>query len=470
VHAPLLKPSDTPVSRSFATGLRRRLFAPVDIASLVVFRIGFGAIMLWEVARYFTKGWIATHWLDPKFHFTYPGFHWVQPWPGNGLYVHMAVLGVLATLIAAGAFYRVATVLFFLGFTYTFLLEHTLYLNHLYFVCLVSFLMIFVPAHRAFSVDALRRPYGATDVVPAWPLWLLRAQLACVYFFAGIAKLNSDWFRGEPLRSWLAEKALTPGIGWIFEQPATFYFLSWGGLAFDLFIVPFLLWKRTRPFAFAAAVFFHLMNVWFFHIGIFPWFSIVMTTLFFEPDWPRQLLRKVRGPRSVGVLKLDPLSRPIDTDPVPASKQRRITFLVAAYIALQLLLPLRHWLYPGDVAWTEEGHAFSWRMKLRSKEGRATFIVTNPATQETWPVDPEWHLESWQAQQMVKRPELIRQFAHYLAAQKEKEIGVPVEVRVHSRVKLNDHPPAAIVDPAVDLSKEPYRLGSANWVTQRPPD
>jgi hypothetical protein len=29
-----------------------------------------------------------------------------------------------------------------------------LYLNHFYLMALISFLMIFVPAHRAFSVDA----------------------------------------------------------------------------------------------------------------------------------------------------------------------------------------------------------------------------------------------------------------------------------------------------------------------------
>jgi vitamin K-dependent gamma-carboxylase len=450
------------------SAFHRRLFAPIDIASLVAFRIAFGAIMLWEVLRYFSKGWIARFWIDPGFHFTYPGFAWVQPWPGIGMYLHMATLGILAVLISVGAFYRLATVLFFAGFTYTFLLEHALYLNHLYFVCLVSFLLIFVPAHRAYSIDARRRPELRSAIVPAWPLWLLRAQLAIVYFYAGIAKLNADWFRGEPLRSWLAEKSATPAIGWIFERPETFYFLSWGGLAFDLFIVPFLLWKRTRVTAFAVAVSFHLLNVWFFNIGIFPWFSIAMTTLFFEPDWPRRVLRKLGIGSSTPMLGT-PAAGAANAPATLVAGQRQILFLLASYLALQALIPLRHWLYPGDVAWTEEGHGFSWRMKLRSKTGTADFIVTNPVTQETWYENASDYLEPWQARQMIKRPELIRQFAHYLASRFERETGTAVEVRVHSQVRLNDHPPAPIVDPRVDLSREPYRLGSSRWITPRPP-
>lgn len=31
-----------------------RLFAPVDIASLVFFRVAFGAIMLWEIYHFFS--------------------------------------------------------------------------------------------------------------------------------------------------------------------------------------------------------------------------------------------------------------------------------------------------------------------------------------------------------------------------------------------------------------------------------
>ena len=103
--------------------LPNRLFAPVDILSLVYFRIAFGAIMLWEVYRYFDHGWIPRYWITPTVHFTYYGFDWVRPWGGSGMYLHWVALAVLAILIILGLGYRVSATLFFLGFTYAFLLE-----------------------------------------------------------------------------------------------------------------------------------------------------------------------------------------------------------------------------------------------------------------------------------------------------------------------------------------------------------
>ena len=62
---------------------------------------------------------------------------------------------------------------------------------------------------------------------------------------------------------------------------------------------------------------------------------------------------------------------------------------VAAWVAIQLLVPLRHFFYPGNVSWTEEGHRFAWHMKLRSKRGVCTYHVTDPVSGRTWEIDPE---------------------------------------------------------------------------------
>jgi len=164
------------------SSLPNRLFAPVDILSLVYFRIAFGAIMLWEVYRYFDHGWIPRYWINPALNFTYYGFDWVRPWGGSGMYLHWVALGALAILIILGLGYRISATLFFLGFTYAFLLEQARYLNHFYLICLISFLMIFIPAHRAAPLDALWRPSIRSQTAPAWALWVLRAQIGIAYF------------------------------------------------------------------------------------------------------------------------------------------------------------------------------------------------------------------------------------------------------------------------------------------------
>ncbi len=200
-----------------------RLFAPIDIASLVFFRIAFSAIMLWEVCRYYFYGWIELFYIEPAFHFTYYGFGWVRPWPGEWMYLHFLALGVLAAFIALGFLYRLSAILFFLGFAYVFLLDQTNYLNHFYLISLISFLMIFIPAHRAFSVDAKCLPEIRSDTAPAWALWLLLTQLGIVYFYAGLAKLNGDWLLGEPMRMWLADERGFPIIGPLFTEGSFLY-------------------------------------------------------------------------------------------------------------------------------------------------------------------------------------------------------------------------------------------------------
>jgi vitamin K-dependent gamma-carboxylase-like protein len=455
---------------SFWRRLCAALFDPIDISFLVFFRVLFGGIMLWEVYRYFTHGWISRYYVEPAVNFTYYGFSWVKPWPGQGMYIHFVVLGLAAACVMVGFLYRFAAPVFFLAFTYCFLLDQTRYLNHLYLVCLISFLMCFLPAERAFSVDALLRPKIRSGVVPAWTLWLLRAQVGIPYFYGGIAKLNSDWLHGgEPMRSWLRPLTRTPGGGPIFTADWVVYSFVIGGLLLDLLVVPLLLWRRTRPYAFAAAVAFNLINAVIFDIGIFPWLMLGSLLLFFPPELPRRFARAfVSTDEAPG--EAEPL--PISARPVAATSnhssltrsQKLVAGMLASYLVIQLLFPLRHYLYPGNVSWTEEGHNFSWHMKLRTKAGDAVFTVTHRLTGQTWTIKPQDYLKSHQLVKMTTKPDLILLFGHYLAEEKRLEGYEDVEVRARVMVSLNGREPQLLIDPNVDLAKEEVSLLPAHWI------
>ena len=146
-----------------------RMFEQVDASSLVFFRIGLGGIMLVECWRYYDHGWIERYYMDPDFFFTYYGFGWVTPLPGDQMFWVFGVLAVLSLCVTVGLFYRVTIVLLWLVFTYIFLLDQARYLNHFYFTSLLMFLLALTPAHRAVSIDAwlgpgLRRRHGALVV------------------------------------------------------------------------------------------------------------------------------------------------------------------------------------------------------------------------------------------------------------------------------------------------------------------
>ena len=364
---------------SLATRFRRHLARPVDAASLGAFRFWFGLCIAIEVLRFFAHGWIRRYYIDPVFTFTLPGFGFLRPWPGGGMYLHFAVLGLAGLAVMLGFCYRLAIAVLFLAFTYVFALEEAHYQNHFYLIALLGFLLLWMPADRwgALRLSALRRsrataaePAGAfavTATVPNWTVFLLRAQLFIVYFYAGIAKLDSDWLQGQPMAMWLARSGDVPLLGPLLTRPGMVPVFAYGGLLYDL-SVPFLLvWPRTRAFGLIWTCCFHLLNAMLFQIGIFPWLAMGATLIFAAPDWPRRALRVARGwirhrPASAVAEAPGPAATvaPSPSRPPAASPARLAswgtTALVSAYLTVHLLVPLRHWLYPGDVAWTEEGH------------------------------------------------------------------------------------------------------------------
>ena len=95
-----------PANSNERPSLLHRIGRPVDGASLAVFRMAVGALMLWEMSRFFRYGWIDAQFVEPKFHFTFYGFEWIRPLPANGMYVVFGILSVAAIGVFLGLFYR----------------------------------------------------------------------------------------------------------------------------------------------------------------------------------------------------------------------------------------------------------------------------------------------------------------------------------------------------------------------------
>lgn len=192
---------------------------------------------------------------------------------------------------------------FFLIFTYVNLLEVAVYLNHYYLICLLLFILIWIPADRALNVFHIFRIFkggSVSDVgsISNWNLYILRFQIGAVYFFGGIGKLVPDWlFGAQPVRIWLLRNSDIPIFGSILSMPVTGYFFSYAGLAFDLCVPFLLLFRKTRMFGYSLVLIFHFLTWKLFPIGMFPWVMILNATLFFSPTWPVDLFQflKSRG-------------------------------------------------------------------------------------------------------------------------------------------------------------------------------
>jgi vitamin K-dependent gamma-carboxylase len=451
-----------------ATDLRTRLGRPIDASALAAFRIVFGSLLLVAIVRYAAKGMIAQAFVEPRLFF--PLHDWLRPLPAPGMHLCFLALGVLAVMLMVGLRARLAAALFCLLFTYAHFVDLTHYLNHYWLVTLLTAILAVIPCAQVWSVDAhlarlahLRRGTGhhpppPPATVPVWTLWLLRFQIGCVYLFAGLAKLHGDWLvRGLPLGIWLPARSDAAVIGPLLTHPGTALVMSWAGAAFDLTIVGWLLWRRSRPFAYLAVVAFHLATVPLFRLGMFPWFMMAASLVFLPPGWARRLVRR-------------PLPTALPAAPAVRPIGRPTALALAAYVLVQLALPLRHLAEAGEVRWTERGFRFAWNVMLMEKTGVAELTVRELPSGRERPVPLREHLTPLQVKMMSTQPDLILSFARALAVQERRQ-GREVAVFADVLVSLNGRPARRLIDPTVDLAARDHRLPDG-WILARedPPE
>lgn len=185
----------------------------------------------------------------------------------------------------------------------------------------VSCILVFARAGATMSLDALlRRQRLLTDtLVPAWPRYLIIAQLIILYFFAGLAKDAASWsLHGgyvalfyvlhEPhhVRFVIPHEALV--LAYPLTQLGTLTTVIWERCAI---LLPLLIWLRntrerdTRWQRWAnklhllelwvgMGIFFHLMLALLLALGIFPWGCLALYPALAKPETWRRWASKLR--------------------------------------------------------------------------------------------------------------------------------------------------------------------------------
>jgi len=148
-------------------------------------------------------------------------------------------------------------------------------------------------------------------------------------------------------------------------------------------------------------------------------------TLFFEPDWPSRLARFFRLIDYEGYVHITPgmpQPRPFQwlirkRPPGPLTVTEILVLaLLTVFVLHQIAVPLRHYTYTGyNVAWDDFGHKYSWRMKLRNKYCSLGVIAIDRATNKSLVVDAPSFLYGKQLRKVGPVPQLVMQFAHFVA-------------------------------------------------------
>jgi hypothetical protein len=430
-----------------------------EAASLAAFRILFGVLMLFSLIRFVAMGWVEQFYILPKWHFTYYGFSWVKT---LGVYTYsLFALSMVSCIgVILGYKYRLSIITFFLTFTYIELIDKTTYLNHYYFVSILSFLLCFLPLNAKFSLDAYKKG-REFKYVPSWTVDAIKILLSIVYFYAGLAKLNSDWLlRAQPLKIWLSTKTSLPIIGSLMNDTWFHFAMSWSGALYDL-TIPFLLWSRkTRPYAFIAVVIFHVFTRVLFNIGMFPYIMICITLIFFDAKFHQKILNLIQRIflfKKQSVVFIDKVYQ-------YKSSKRIVLFIVAVFFAIQLVLPFRYLAYPGELFWTEQGFRFSWRVMLIEKVGLITYTVRDSVTGKYFMVDNRDFLTPLQIKQMSFQPDFIIEYAHLLGDHFKSQGHKNIQIFAECYVALNGRLNQQYVDPTVDLYSQEDNFYNKTWI------
>lgn len=457
--------------------LQKIFFSPADIHSLVFIRVAFGVIMFCNTIKYFNRELVDYLFIKPEFHFKFFGFSWVEVLPDNLMYLLFVVMAILALFIAIGFLYRLSAVLFLLGFSYVFLLDSAYYLNHYYMVILFGFLLCFLPANQFFSIDSeYINPKIKTKIIPMWPIILLRLQMEIILIYAGIVKINSDWLNFYPLKYWFAAQ------GGVFDQNWIVAVGSYGSIILHVAGAPLLFFKKTRIWVFLVYAVFHSTNSYVFgeDIGIFPWITLALTTIFFQPHWPRQILCFIKNFQIRNFRKSYQEAINLKSEvsgykafKISSAQKKMVVIAIIIWAIFQSLFPLRRLLYKGNTAWTNQGHYFSWRMKLNQFSGDISFLIKDNKTNQylqdeealTSRFGEGYHLTYKQYKGMGCKSHMILQYAHFLKKDWSKKVGhEDISVYVKAICSLNGRKFAPLIDSNIDLGQVQEGFQNKNWI------
>jgi len=417
--------------------------------------------MTFSIIRFWLKGWIETIYIEPSFHFSYYFFDWVKPL-GEFTYILFLICGVSAFFVAIGYKYKYSIIIFFLSFTYIELMDKTTYLNHYYFISILSFIMIFLPANSSYSFDSFQNKVSYKSVFK-WNVDCIKLLLLIVYLYSGLAKINSDWLlEAQPLKIWLTSNYDLPLIGDLLQKTWVHYFMSWGGMIYDLSIAFLLLYSKTRIFAFVMVIFFHLFTAVLFPIGMFPYIMIMGSIIFFDSKTHKNILNIIFN--KIGLSKFIDNEHKNEKE-IKTLKLKNIKIgILSTFFSIQVLFPFRYFLYPGELFWNEQGYRFSWRVMLIEKKGYTNFKVVDKNNNTSFYVKNEDFLTEFQIRQMSFQPDFILEFAHHIGDfYKEKGIE-KIEVYADSYVTLNGRMSKRFINPKTDLYNEKRGFKHKEWI------
>ncbi|MFT4697699.1 MAG: vitamin K-dependent gamma-carboxylase [Flavobacteriaceae bacterium] len=447
------------------TKLLHFLFKPIDASIVATFRIVFGCFMTYQVFTFIKIDFVYQFMTGPEILFPYQELSFLKPLSKSILKVLNLGLLFSAVFIAIGFLYRYAMIFFFVVFTYFTFIDATLYNNHLYLISLIAFVMIFINADNKYSVKSILSKNENLNFIPAWNKYLLIFLISLPYIFGGIAKLSPNWLNTD-LPQIIIDSSRGNILNSLFSDRFLDLFITYGGIIYDLLIVFILLNKRTRIIGVILVLIFNLTNnfILFNDIGIFPFFMICSTILFFNTSKVSRFLERLFS-KKVNTEELDEFEESVEevkieeTENPPELKwnvsRRLVSFLLILFMIFHLAMPFRYLLYTDNPEWTGIASRYSWRMKMQSKEITDFKVtMTDKLSGDVMDIDIAPFLTTNQAAHIAEDPYNVIYLAKYLKQKALKKYAkVDPIIHIDLKVKFNGLPTQAMFPPTLELTQ-----------------
>lgn len=411
---------------------------PVSSKALGVFRIIFGFLLIFQFTKIKKR---IPFFKDPDYlYFPFPELDWIPVFSSELMTIFWGVGLFAVVLVIVGFFFRYASILAGIIYGYFFSLDAVYYNNHYYLIFLICILLSFTSADRSYSLSSFKKT--KKGIVPNWQYFIFQLQIGIVFFYGGISKLSRDWFDGNIVRG-------------ITESDFLNQFIIYGGTVFDILIPFALFFKRTRLAAIILVILFNVSNHFLFDdIASFP-ILVMASMLLFIAD--------ISKPKFFSNwLKVSSQSKEV------YSISLTIKILLGCFFVFQFLYPLRHYVIPGHVDWTGQGHYFAWRMKSYHKDIKLDFYAFDKAKgQRAYKINHG--IDDYRIQRIASMPHMIPVIATNIRKKIEKQDGFNQNLGISSdyMVSFNHRTQRLGINPNIDISSMRFKKYTINnWITE----
>ncbi|KAG7299861.1 hypothetical protein JYU34_016881 [Plutella xylostella] len=474
------------------------MHSPRDASSLAVTRILFGLAMLFDIPDERGGASMDRRWGEPRTcHF--PLLPTVRALPMPYMALVYAAMWIGAAGLMLGWRFRRCSIMFAACYWYLLLVEKSYWNNHSYLFGLVALLLVGSNANCYWSLDAYFDRRQSRTTVPYWNYFVLKYQFFILYFVAGLKKGTAEWLTGYSLPNLGEHWVFTPFKLFLSVSQIDYLVVHWFAFLFDLTVVFWLSWPRTRRVAAVFCAAFHLMNIRLFRIGMFPWVCLATLPLYYPYDWPKRVLKKLQNiyikffkreddyvcnDDAAAVNNTDDETTPNDDkdqddnekseaqdqsesedkgqieDGIEKcdSKKKRTVYFIILYMALQAFLPYSHFLTKGYNNWTSGLYGYSWDMMVHTWETNSVVVrVVDNDKQTQFFLDPYiWAPnDRW-----TRHGDMVYQYAHcikrnLLQLNEElnfnDQLSTNISIYIDVWCSMNGRFQQRMFDPKVDL-------------------